>query len=154
MIPASDNNIASFDDKNWFNAEDNSDFDTSNESYMSSSDDEEEEDLPDFAQNVNERLSFGGSSAAMRNPMAVKNLTREDKALLQRRFEPFFQRIRMDASEYFHPNNRRPYDRKGWIKLQFDGQIKRCYRAPANLTELLELARSRFGVLECILETG
>ena len=65
-----------FDERNWFNAEDNSDLDTSNESYMSSSD-EEEDDLP----------IFGGMTP---KPKTVKELTREDKAILQRRFEPYF----------------------------------------------------------------
>jgi len=142
--------------EHWYNAEDNSDLDTSNDSYMSSSDDE----LPETEyEEFHTRVSFGsarepesvGSSGLIK---VMKELTREEKALVSRRFEPYFRRIRMDAFDYFRPQNRKVYDRKDWMKLEFDGQIKRCNTTPIRLDELLELARSRFGVLEHILETG
>ena len=142
--------------QHWFNAEDNSDLDTSNESYMSSSDEEEEFPTLLIDGPNNGRISFGGNpQPSLKSGIHVmKEFTREDKALVSRRFEPYFRKIRVDAWDYFHPNNKKIYNRKDWMKLQFDGQIKRCHTMPQNLEELLKLARSRFGVLECILETG
>ena len=62
-------------DTPWYNAEDNSDLDTSNESYMSSSDDDDDRNC--------------------------RELSREEKALFGRRFEPYFYKIRLPSDEFF-----------------------------------------------------
>ena len=111
----------------WFNAEDNSDFDTSNESYMS--DDPDEACVPQ------------------------REFTREEKAIFSRRFEPYFARKRMTSDDYWR-GARVPYARTQWLKLTFDGQTKRCIERPAELNRLLELAKERFGVFRHILASG
>lgn len=119
---------------NLFNVEENEDLNTSNESYMSSSDDE------DGNKKVY-RLTFSA------------DLTREEKALLSRRFEPYFTRRKIDAWDYFRQRTKE-YNRKEWIKLCFDGLIKRCNQVPKNLGDLIELGKNRFGVFKHILATG
>lgn len=66
------------------NVEDNSDFNTSNESYMS----DEPEDSFDIYK--------------------TKELTREEKALVGRRFEPYFANQRMTSDDYFR-KGQKPY---------------------------------------------
>ena len=72
---------------------------------------------------------------------------------MSRRCEAYFQRRNIDAWDFFR-QRRKPYERKDWLKLAFDGQVKRCHAKPKGLDELFELARKRFGVLRHILMTG
>ena len=110
-------------DPNWPNFEDNSDLDTSNDSYMSSDDESND-----------------------------KELNREEKAIVSRRFQEYFNKVRVTSDEYWR-NGQKNYNRSEWIKLTFDGQTKRCKVRPSSLEDLLNLAKKRFGVLPFILDT-
>lgn len=81
--------------------EDNSDLDTSNESYISSTDSDDEEGL---------------------NQQRQPPLTREAKALVGRRFSKYFDRIGMLPENYWRQQGNHPeYDKSRWIKMTFDG---------------------------------
>lgn len=105
---------------------------------MSSSDDEDQDEIND--------------DSMVRDSMVLKELTREEKSLLGRRFEPYFDKMRISADEYFR-RGRQPFDRAEWIKLTFDGETKRVHKRPKNIEELFEIAKKRFGVLRKILDT-
>lgn len=60
-----------------YNIEDNSDFNSSNDSYMSSDEDADEENCDDKEKNA---------CSINHEP------TREDRAIIRRRFEPYFDR--------------------------------------------------------------
>lgn len=46
------------------------------------------------------------------------------------------------------------YEKRKWLKITFDGVVKRFPNPPKDLDKILELARRRFGVLDKVLETG
>ena len=96
-------NIVGYD-SNWVNVEDNDDLNTSNESYISSSSEEDQV----------ERQSFG----SLKRPK--KELTREERALVSRRFELYFNKVKLSPDEYWR-RGKRDYDNRQWLKIEFDG---------------------------------
>lgn len=143
----------------WYNIEDNSDLNTSNESYMSSSSSDLEEDVDVPSQRDLNGNSFAGSMMSLQgakppnNMRMMRKFSRGDQAIAARRFESYFTKLKIEPEDYFK-TERRMYDRKNWIKLCFDGMIKRFNIAPKKIQELYEVASSRFSVLKHILESG
>ena len=94
-------NSSSADVQGWYNIEDNSDWQTSDEDFMSSSSSQEEEEEE---QKMPRAVSFGSSThkaAPESSVVAMKELTRVEKAVISQRFEPYFERKKIDAQEYF-----------------------------------------------------
>lgn len=84
--------------------------------------------------------------------MAIQELSRVDKAILSRRFEPHFLKQKTNAEDFFR-GALSSYQRANWIKLTFDGETKRVLYSVKDLSSLLELAKKRFGVLKYLLAT-
>ena len=128
-----------------FNVEENSDLDTSNESYISDS-----EEVSDGEEEENKNLSQHDKTLKE----SCKVLSREAKALVGRRFSKYFDRIGVLPENYWRQSHQE-YQRSRWIKLTFDGRTKRYgQKKPKQLEDLLELVKKRFGVLKYILQTG
>lgn len=73
----------------------------------------------------------------------MREPNREEKALISRRFEPYFRKRNIDAWDYFRSSNsvRKQYERSDWIKLSFDGRVKRVNMRPGKLDDIYKLAR-------------
>ena len=58
------------------------------------------------------------------------------------------------AHDYWNVQNsiKKEYKKNHWTKLSFDGKMKRIDQRPSSLAEVVELARSRFGVLRHVLK--
>lgn len=112
----------------WFNVEDNSDLDTSNESYMSSS--SEEEDQSSDLRGTFSATPQGVPSSSAKELKQLREFTREEKALVSRRFDPYFDSKRLNSDDFWRQSSKRRYDVKDWIKLTFDSQVKRCNTVP------------------------
>ena len=109
------------------NIEDNDDLNTSNESYISSSSDSDQE-LDFRAENRN---TFGSQEQPKQKLLykEYKDLNREERALVSRRFQPYFNKFNISTDEYWR-RGRRTYDNRQWLKITFDGEMKRINEAP------------------------
>ena len=88
------------EDPTWPNVEANADLNTSNESYMSSDDDEGIEE--------NYRFSLMKMNRQSAPP---RELSRQEKALVSRRFEPYFRQVFGLTAEEYWRRGRKPFTR-------------------------------------------
>ena len=93
---------------------------------MSSSDDEDDSSLES---EIGNRLSFN-PKLAVRPKNNAHEMTREHKALISRRFDNYFAAKRIYSDDFWKQSDKRNYDPKKWVKLIFDGQVKRCNTLP------------------------
>ena len=111
-------------DPNWVNIEDNDDLNSSNESYISSSSGDDDEEF-------DSRNTFGSQEPPKQKLLykEFKDLNREERALVSRRFQPYFNKMNINVDEYWR-RGRRTYDSRQWLKITFDGEMKRIHEAP------------------------
>ena len=74
--------------------------------------------------------------------------------LLNRCFASYFTRKEFTASEFVSSLAKSAYEKSKWIKVTFDKQTKRFPNPPKDLDQFVDYARTRFSVLDKVLETG
>ncbi len=91
---------------------------------MSSSSDDEGELLADSTPLFGDRFSFNPKTATRPDQSHLgkhKELNREQKALVSRRFDNYFAAKRIYSDDFWKQSDKRDYDPKAWIKICFDG---------------------------------